>query len=426
MLGAIIGDITGSPREFDPWKLDSKTEVEILPKDGFFTDDTVLTCAVAKATMDWLEQPPERQTEQEYKTRLVREMQEFGRNFPKRGYGGRFLEWIHSEDPQPYNSWGNGSAMRVSAISFLARNRRECRRLARWSAEVTHNHPDGIRGAVCTAELGYLARKKKDKEYLRAEAAKFFPELADEGFTVDCLYETYRFTERCKATVPQAVECVLEAESYAEAITNCIYIGGDCDTTAAIAGGIAEALFGGADEFSVPVCVKLLQDINGERLLHTISRFYNVVEMTARRRLHVVQKEAGIPWYDMFKLPPPPLPFIREWKAQNAELDLVKELHEGLEELYPDIWRRFIPEELVKCMRVLGQDDAEGARAWEVLEPLRRSVANSLRRDGYEIPDEETPEYREGMTDFMKRSIDLYQDIIFSPYNKTDDLSVLT
>jgi len=244
MIGAVIGDITGSVREFTDVKLAHRRQVVLLPEDGFFTDDTVMTCAVASAVRHWQALPADEQTGERFRSGLVGRMQAMGRQYPGRGYGGRFAQWLASDDPRPYNSLGNGSAMRVSPISFLARSRAECETLARWSAEVTHNHPEGIKGAVCTALLGYLARSEKDKTLLRAAAAAFYPELAEPDFTVEELHRTYRFTEWCPYTVPQALACFLEAESFAGAIVNCIYIGGDCDTTGAIAGGVAQAYYG--------------------------------------------------------------------------------------------------------------------------------------------------------------------------------------
>ncbi len=244
MIGAIIGDITGSVREFALSKLRHRNRVVLLPEDGFFTDDTVMTCAVARAVMDWQALPPAERTEEVFKSGLVELMQAMGRQYPGRGYGGRFAGWLASDRPMPYNSLGNGSAMRVSAISLLARSREECETLARWSAEVTHNHPEGVKGAVCTALVGFLARTEKDKAVLRETAAAFYPELKDPGFTVEWLYKTYEFTEWCQNTVPQALECFLEADSFEDTVINCIYIGGDCDTTGAIAGGAAEAYFG--------------------------------------------------------------------------------------------------------------------------------------------------------------------------------------
>ena len=248
MLGAMIGDITGSVREFERKKLDRKEDVVLLPEDGFFTDDTVMTCAVANIVRWWLDLPEKERTEERFKSALVTEMQTMGMLYPHRGYGGRFAEWLTAEDPKPYHSLGNGSAMRVSPVAFFASDAAECETMGRWSAEITHDHPEGVKGAVCAALLTFLARTEKDKAALREAAGRFYPELRDPAFTVEWLHETYRFTERCQNTVPQAVECFLEAESFEEAIINCIYIGGDCDTTGAIAGGMAEAYFGLGEE----------------------------------------------------------------------------------------------------------------------------------------------------------------------------------
>ena len=274
MLGAIIGDITGSTREFKWKKLKEKSQVVLLPEDGFFTDDTVMTVAVGNATRQWLALPEEKKTEAAYKAALVDEMQALGRLYPDCSYGNRFREWLVTPDPRPYNSWGNGSAMRVSAISLLASTRAECEALARWSAEVTHNHPEGVQGAVCTAVLGFLARTVKDKEALRREAAVFYPRLSDPAFTVDWLYDTYEFTERCRYTVPQAIECFLEAESFEETIVNCIYIGGDCDTSAAIAGGIAEAFYGVPEALKEKASRVLFRDDNVGDLTEAVNKGY--------------------------------------------------------------------------------------------------------------------------------------------------------
>ena len=265
MLGAMIGDITGSQREFEPYKPKRKERLRALPESGFFTDDTVMTVAVGRATERWLTLPEAEKTPERYKADLIREMRHLGRLYPDAGYGSRFAGWLESPDPQPYNSLGNGSAMRVSMISRLASSPEECETLARWSAEVTHNHPEGVKGAVCAALLGYHARTLKNKAALREIAAGFYPELADPAFTVAWLRDTYSFTEWCQYTVPQAAECFLEAESLEEAVVNCVWIGGDCDTTGAIAGGIAEAFFGVPEALKERAAKRLSeQDPGGE------------------------------------------------------------------------------------------------------------------------------------------------------------------
>ena len=274
VLGAIIGDISGSTREFEREKLSGKDDVVLLPPNGFFTDDSVMTCAVGNTVRRWLALPGEEQTEERFKAALVTEMQTMGMLYPGRGYGRRFAGWLEDPDPTPYHSLGNGSAMRVSSVSFLARSREECERLARWSAEVTHNHPEGVKGAVCTAALGFLARTEKDKSLLRAAAAEYYPELSDPSFTVAWLYDTYQFTEWCQHTVPQAVECFLEADSFAETIVNCIYIGGDCDTSAAIAGGIAEAYYGIPEELKNRAVEMLTQDDAAGDLVSAVQGLY--------------------------------------------------------------------------------------------------------------------------------------------------------
>ncbi len=276
MLGAMIGDITGSLREFEPCKPRSKDYLKALPEKGFFTDDTVMTVAVGRVTERWLALSAAERTPGRYHEDLTTEMRAFGRLYPDMSYGGRFANWLETDDPKPYNSLGNGSAMRVSMISRLASSAEECETLARWSAEVTHNHPEGVKGAVCAALLGYHARTGKDKAALRELAAGFYPELADPAFTVAWLYDTYEFNERCRDTVPQAIECFLEAESLEETVVNCVYIGGDCDTTGAIAGGIAEAFFGIPDALKKRAAEMLFRQDDVGELTAALRDWYDV------------------------------------------------------------------------------------------------------------------------------------------------------
>lgn len=225
MIGAICGDIVGSVYEFN--NLKSK-EFDLFAPDAAFTDDSVLTVATmdvllngknyAKTYKDWFEK------------------------YPDSGYGGGFLKWGLSDSLEPYNSWGNGSAMRVSPVGFWYKTIEETRKAARASAEVTHNHPEGIKGAGATAAAIFLARTGSDKAAIKKYVEEQFDYNLSE--TVDSIRSWYRFDESCQGTVPQAIICFLEGKNFEDAIRNAISVGGDSDTLACITGGIAEAFFG--------------------------------------------------------------------------------------------------------------------------------------------------------------------------------------
>ena len=234
MYGAIFGDIIGSPYVFD---MGNKTKTFPLFSGGStFTDDTVMTLAVAEALMDT---PLE---EGQIRTRLIREMQRFGRRYPYAGYGCRFGVWLESADPQPYGSYGNGSAMRVSSVAWLYDDLDTVRFVARLSAEVTHNHPEGIKGADATAAAIFLARTGSTKEEIRAYVEENFG--YDLSRTCDQIRPGYYHVESCQETVPEAITAFLEGESFEDVIRTAVSLGGDCDTLTAIAGSIAEGFYG--------------------------------------------------------------------------------------------------------------------------------------------------------------------------------------
>jgi ADP-ribosylglycohydrolase len=226
MLGAIAGDIVGSVYERYPIKT---KEFPLFHEQGTFTDDTVLTLAVAQALL----------SDGDY----GRAMRDFGRRYPGAGYGGRFLDWLRADQPRPYQSWGNGSAMRVSAIGHAFGNVADVLRQAARSAAVTHDHPEGIKGAQAAALAGFLARTTHDKEVIRAEITRRFGyELTR---TVDTIRPAYAYDIVCQGTVPEAIIAFLDSTSYEDAIRNAVSLGGDSDTVACITGGIAEAYYGG-------------------------------------------------------------------------------------------------------------------------------------------------------------------------------------
>lgn len=235
MIGAIIGDIVGSRFQFDNTKT---KDFHFLTEDSWFTDDTVMTCAVAKAILD---------CNGDYSNlseKAVSAMQFFGRKYPSCGYGMRFYQWIFSEHPQPYNSCGNGSAMRISAVGFAAESMEEVKTMSYAVTSVTHDHPEGLKGAESTAAAIFLARQGKTKEEIKDYIIKNY------GYDLSKTVEDYRneidgcVKEICQDSLPQALVCFLEGNDYEDVIRNCISTGGDTDTIAAIAGGIAEAYFG--------------------------------------------------------------------------------------------------------------------------------------------------------------------------------------
>jgi type I restriction enzyme M protein len=259
MLGAVIGDIVGSRFE---WKNCRKKEFEFFAKDCFFTDDSVMTLAVAKALLD------SKGNYEKLSDRAVKTMQEVGRPYPDCGYGGMFMQWMYSDTPRPYNSFGNGAAMRVSACGFVAKSLEEAKELSRKVTEVTHGHPEGIKGAEATVSAIYLAREGKSIEEIFSYIKAYYYPL---DFTIDSIRETYRFNETCQDTVPQAIEAFLESTSFEDAIRNAISVGGDSDTLAAITGGIAEAYYGIPENLR-----KKAKEYLDERLLKIVEDFEDV------------------------------------------------------------------------------------------------------------------------------------------------------
>ncbi len=225
MIGAIAGDIIGSVYEHYPIK--TKEFPMFAPGCGF-TDDSVLTVAVADAILSG--RP------------YLASIREIGRGYPDAGYGISFMEWLYSHDPQPYNSWGNGSAMRVSPVGFAFNTEKEVLDQAEKTAEISHNHPEGIKGAQATALTVFLARTGHDKEEIRKRIREKFGYDLDRG--VDDIRSTYAFDISCQGTVPEAIIAFLDSSSYEDAIRNAVSLGGDSDTLACITGGIAEAFYG--------------------------------------------------------------------------------------------------------------------------------------------------------------------------------------
>ena len=259
MYGAILGDMIGAPYEFD--RGDKTKEFPLFVQESQFTDDTVMTIAVAEALMD-----SEGQTDGEIRQALVRSMQDWGHRYPHAGYGGRFGVWLRQKDPEAYGSFGNGSAMRVSSVGWLYDTLEETRRMARITAEVTHNHPEGIKGAESTAAAIFLARNGSGKGQIRNYIAREFH--YDLSRTCDEIRPTYHHVESCQETVPEAITAFLEGEDFEDVIRTAVSLGGDCDTLTCIAGSMAEAFYGVPDTLKEE-CRRRL----GDDMLEVLDRF---------------------------------------------------------------------------------------------------------------------------------------------------------
>lgn len=234
MLGAVIGDITGSIYEFDNIKT---KDFELFSNGMNYTDDSIMALAVAQALLD------HRKNGMDLSEAIITEMRRLGRKYPcpMGSYGARFSSWLRSDQPQPYYSFGNGSAMRVAACGFAADTLEQALEYAEISAAVTHNHPEGIKGAKAAAGCIWLARHGADKAQIKAFVQRDFYELNQ---SVDDIRPTYQFNESCQGTVPQAIQAFLDSTDFEDAIRTAVSLGGDSDTLACITGGIAEAYYG--------------------------------------------------------------------------------------------------------------------------------------------------------------------------------------
>ncbi|WP_422485409.1 ADP-ribosylglycohydrolase family protein [Gudongella sp. DL1XJH-153] len=279
MIGAIIGDIVGSRFE---WNNHKSKEFELFTHECHFTDDTVLTMAVAKAIMETektIEPSPGRYGfDSKYYTLLsemsIKFMQEIGRKYPYSGYGGRFHGWLFSNNPKPYNSYGNGSAMRISPAGFAARSETEAISLTKAITEITHDHEDGLKGAEATTMAIYMARQGNTKDEIKEKISTEYYPL---DFMLDDIREEYAFDVSCQGSVPQAIKAFLESESFEDAIRTAISIGGDSDTIAAIAGAIAEAHYGVPEDLKKEALEYLDDELRGiyEDWQEFISGCYN-------------------------------------------------------------------------------------------------------------------------------------------------------
>ena len=265
MYGAIIGDIVGSRFEFDNGN--KSKEFELFTPECDFTDDTVMTIAVAEALLNAGKDADEKTV----KTNLIKSMKKWGQKYPNSGYGARFIDWVLTDDPKPYGSYGNGSGMRVSPVGWLYDTIERTCEVAKWTAEVTHNHPEGIKGAESTATAIYMARHGASKEEIKQYLENEFE--YDLSRTLDVIRPDYYHVEDCMRTMPEAFECFLESDSYEDCLRNVMYIGGDTDTLGAIAGAIAEAFWG----VPVSMILKIKEDYLPEEFVNVIQCFDDVV-----------------------------------------------------------------------------------------------------------------------------------------------------
>lgn len=254
MYGAILGDMIGSPYEFDRNNIKTKDFPLFCPKSRF-TDDSVMTLAVAKALMDSYGD-----SEEKIRQELIRSMQKYGRLFPDAGYGQMFWYWLKEKNPKPYGSYGNGSAMRVSSVAWLYPEKLvKVRQIARLTAEVSHDHPEGIKGAESVAAAIWMAQKG----YSKGEMKKYIENEFGYDFSRTCeqIREYYHHVETCQETVPEAITAFLEGQDFEDVIRTAVSLGGDCDTVTCIAGSIAEAFYGIDEDLKVKCRARLAPEL---------------------------------------------------------------------------------------------------------------------------------------------------------------------
>ena len=239
IIGAIAGDVIGSDFE---WNTVKTTDFNLFCKDSRFTDDSVLTLATMSAIING--------------NGYCDSYKKFGQKYPNAGYGGYFYKWIFSDKSEPYNSWGNGSAMRVSPVGWYCNNINDVLAEAKKSAEVTHNHPEGIKGAQATAAAVYMARWGKTKDEIKKYIEANFQYDLDRK--LDDIRPGYKFDVSCQGSVPEAIIAFLESTDYENAIRLAVSLGGDSDTIACITGGIAEAFYGKIPDYIIENVLNIL------------------------------------------------------------------------------------------------------------------------------------------------------------------------
>ena len=249
MIGTIVGDVVGSIYEWHNIKTKAFT---LFTDKNFFTDDTVMTLAIANALLN---------LDKDLKTwqkQLIKDMQTIGLKYPHSGYGGHFKIWLGSKVPQPYNSYGNGAGMRIAPVAYVGKTLEEVKFLSQLVTEVTHDHPEGIKAAEAIAVAIFMARHKASKQDIKGHIQKHYYPL---NFTLDQIRPTYTFDVTAQGSTPQAIVAFLESKSFEDAIRNAISIGGDSDTIAAMTGSIAEAFYGIPKEIETKALSYLTDDL---------------------------------------------------------------------------------------------------------------------------------------------------------------------
>lgn len=261
MYGAILGDIIGSPYEYNGG-IKTK-QFPFFRKESTFTDDSVMTIAIGEALMN----AGKEASLEVIKENAITSMQKWGQRYPFAGYGGNFYTWLFTENPQPYNSYGNGSAMRVSPVGWLYDSLDRTIQVATAVSEVSHNHPEGIKGACATAASIYLSRNKKTKEEIKQFITQEYGYNLEE--TCDEIRKDYSFDVSCQGTVPQAIIAFLEGNDFEDVIRNAVSLAGDCDTLTCIAGSMAEAYYGVPEYLKEECRNRITNDMREE-----VERFY--------------------------------------------------------------------------------------------------------------------------------------------------------
>ena len=252
MYGALLGDMIGAPYEFD--RGDKTKNFPLFSAESHYTDDTVMTVAVAEALMD-----SSGKSDDAIRAALTASLRKWGRRYPNAGYGRRFYSWLRAKTPEPYGSYGNGSAMRVSSVGWLYDSVEETRRVAGLTAAVTHNHPEGVKGAEATAGAIFLARTGSSKEDIKEYIVRAFG--YDLSRTCDEIRPTYHHVESCQQTVPEAITAFLEGTDFEDVIRTAVSLGGDCDTLTCLAGSVAEAFYGVPEEWQRACRDRLPEDM---------------------------------------------------------------------------------------------------------------------------------------------------------------------
>lgn len=268
MYGAILGDIVGKPYEHH-FKMKNKVFPLFVPASRF-SDDSVMTIAIA----DGLLQVSKDASLDEIRSAVIHSMQYWGQKYPRAGYGGRFIYWLYAENPQPYGSFGNGSAMRVFPVGWMYDTIERTRAVAAATADVTHNHPEGIKGAEAAASVIFMARHHASKEEIKAYVEQNFG--YDLNRTAAEIRPTYQFDSSCQGTVPEAIIAFLEGTSFEDVLRTAVSLGGDCDTLTSIATAMAEAYYGVPDNLRAEVRNRIQPD-----MLAVVDRFDQHLGRTA-------------------------------------------------------------------------------------------------------------------------------------------------